>query len=146
MCGRCAVKTHAPFHRSYQLSEDLCSSAKKAKRDAGPDDANCWIDWHIGTIRPDEAVEEIRKRQYEGDQGRKLTCRPYPMGGDLSRRLTWEWLDAELLGEPSAANDRHASFRNPKTWGERRNKVKTLANIVRDGPGAVRASSKHGMQ
>lgn len=134
--GVAIVKAHAPFNRSYQLSEDLCNSAKQAKRDAEPD-TNCWIDWHIGTIRPDESVADIRKRQYEGDQGRKLTCRPYPIDGDSSRRLTWEWLDGELLGEPAKDGRNRLSFRNPEVWGERRNKVKALANVLADGDTAV---------
>lgn len=139
--GVALVKAHAPFSRSYQLCEDLCASAKLAKRDAesGSQSSNtgCWIDWHLGTIRPDESVADIRKRQYEGDQGRKLTCRPYPIDGDSSRRLTWEWLDGELLGEPAKDGRNRLSFRNPEVWGERRNKVKALANVLADGDTAV---------
>jgi|SRR5271157_4214788 len=132
--GVAMVKAHTPFNRSYQLSEDLCNSAKQAKRDAEPD-TNCWIDWHIGTIRPDESVVDIRERQY---QGQELTCRPYPLDGDSSRRLTWKWLDSELLGEPVKDGSNRLSFRNPEVWGERRNKVKALASLVGDGVGAVR--------
>ena len=137
--GVALVKAHAPFSRSYQLCEDLCASAKLAKHDAesGSPSSNtgCWIDWHIGAIRPDQSVFDIRERQY---QGQRLTCRPYPLNGDSSRRLTWAWLDRKLLGEPSDDRESEPSFRNSQVWGERRNKVKTLANLVGDGGDAVR--------
>jgi len=136
--GVALVKAHAPFHRSYQLCEDLCANAKRAKREAeassSSDRTGSWLDWHVGMIRPDESVGEVRDRQF---QGGKLTCRPYPLVGDYSARLTWEWLDAELLGEPSETGGR-LSFRNPEVWGERRNKVKELARLVVEGGDAVR--------
>ena len=137
--GVAMVKAHAPFNRSYQLCEDLCASAKLAKRDteSGSQSSNtgCWIDWHIGTIRPDESVVDIRERQY---QRQELTCRPYPLDGDSSQRLTWEWLDSELLGESATDGGNRLSFRNAEGWGERRNKVKALASLVGDGGNAVR--------
>lgn len=136
--GVAVVKAHAPFNRSYQSCENLCTSAKLAKRDAdsGSPSSNtgCWIDWHIGSIRPDESVVEFRKRQY---QGQKLTSRPYPLDGDFSQRLTWEWLDNELLGESAEDETSPLSFRNPNIWGERRNKVKALASLVGDGGDVV---------
>ncbi len=137
--GVALVKAHAPFNRSYQLCEDLCTSAKLAKREAESVsqsvNTGCWIDWHLGTIRPDESVVDIRERQYQGD---RLTCRPYPLDGDSSRRLTWEWLDGELLGEPANDGSKQLSFRKPGVWDERRNKVKALASLVVDGGDAVR--------
>ena len=129
--GVALVKAHAPFSRSYELCEDLCATAKREANS----DTRCWIDWHVGSTRPGESVADIRKRQY---QGGKLTCRPYPLDRDDSQRLTWEWLDCELLGEPVDENDKRPSFRNPNTWAERRNKVKTLASLVGDGSDAVR--------
>lgn len=131
--GVALVKAHAPFNRSYELCEDLCATAKR-EREANSD-TRCWIDWHVGSTRPGETVPDIRKRQY---QGGKLTCRPYPIDGDDSQRLTWEWLDSALLGESAEDGNSRLSFRNPEVWGERRNKVKTLANLVGDGGDAVR--------
>ena len=136
--GVALVRAHAPFRRSYQLSEDLCKCAKLAKDDTesvNPSlNTGCWIDWHIGAIRPDESVADIRARQYQGE---RLTCRPYPLDGDSSQRLTWEWLDGDLLGEPAKNGRNRLSFRNADVWGERRNKVKTLASLVGDDGDAV---------
>ena len=136
--GVALVKAHAPFNRSYQLCEDLCANAKQAKREkeAGGSSlqTGSWLDWHVGTIRPDESVSEIRNRQY---QRGKLTCRPYPLEGDHSQRLTWEWLDAELLGKPSEIGGGCLSFRNSEVWGERRNKVKEMLKLVIEGENAV---------
>lgn len=134
--GVALVRAHAPFSRSYELCEALCASAKQEKRDAEAhlaDDTGCWLDWHVGAVRPDEPLDVIRRRQYSG---RELTCRPYLLDGDTATRLTWRWLDTELLGEPNGDDHAH-SFRNPRVWGERRNKVKALASLVRDGEKAI---------
>lgn len=132
--GVALVNSHAPFDRSYHLSEGLCRNAKQAKLDAGQDD-RCWIDWNIGMNRPDDSVIDIRERQYKKNE---LTCRPYPLDGDTSTFLTWEWLDRELLGESSKDGRNRHSFRNPETWGQRRNKVKDLGSLVGAGGEAVR--------
>ena len=135
--GVAIVNAHAPFSRSYQLCEDLCANAKRA-REVEPsrtgDNNGCWIDWQVGTVRPDESVNEVRGRQYQEE---KLTCRPYPLHGDAERRLTWDWLDREMLGEPSKKGGGGLSFRNPDVWGERRNKVKELARLIVEGGNAV---------
>lgn len=137
--GVALVRAHAPFRRSYDQCEVLCASAKQAKRDAESiglsGDTGCWLDWHIGAVRPEEPLQDIRRRQY-GEE--KLTWRPYPLNGDPTKRLTWEWLDEELLGEPNGHDHCH-SFRNPQMWGERRNKVKTLARLVRDENEAIKS-------
>lgn len=137
--GVAVVRSHYPFVRGYELSEGLCAAAKLAKRDAeassGLKDTGCWIDWHRGITRPNESVAEIRERQYGH---KELTCRPYPLDGDVSQRLTWDWLDSELLGEPAAGGSNRLSLRNPGIWGERRNKVKNLAGLARDGANAIR--------
>lgn len=112
--GVAIVNAHAPFIRSYELCESVCSEAKRARREKEENDS--WLDWHIGLPRPGQTVNELRQRQYRGEE---LTCKPYS-GRD--------WLKLqELLRE----------FRNPETWGERRNKVKTLANLASDGRDAV---------
>lgn|SRR5487761_1632447 len=136
--GVVLVRAHAPFSRAYELCEALCGSAKQAKRDAEPAgaaDTGCWLDWHIGAVRPDEPLDKIRRRQYGGEK-KLLTCRPYPLDGEAATPLTWQWLDAELLGEPNGDDHSH-SFRNPRVWGERRNKVKALANMVREDEQAI---------
>ena len=108
--GVALVKAHAPFSRSYELSEALCASAKHTKRDAESSDntldTGSWLDWHIGTVRPDESLDDIRSRQYEG---KKLTCRPYPLNVDSAPHLTWEWFDTFLLGEPTGDDDKSPS-------------------------------------
>lgn len=136
--GAALVRAHAPFSRAYELCESLCASAKRAKRKADTDDGSDtdgWLDWHIGAVRPDESLDEIRRRQYSAG---KLTCRPFPLDGDAATRLTWRWLDTELLGDASGNGD-SKGFRNPRVWGERRNKVKTLATLLRESEQAIKA-------
>lgn len=141
--GVALVKAHTPFSRGYRLSEELCRSAKSAKRKSEDIhekiETGCWLDWHIGAIRPDESVIDIRGRQYKGENGEVLTCRPYPIDASDSKTLTWEWLDSVLLGEHEGVEEKtRLSFRNPEVWGERRNKVKALAGLVVEGGDAVK--------
>ena len=121
------VHVHAPFARAYTLAERLCTSAKKKLRET--EDTGCALDWHIGTTRPDEAVEDIRQRQYQ--QGKlQLTCCPYRLGASTTEPETWRWLSGTLLGP------RADGFRG-KIWSERHNKIKALGTLVREGPGRV---------
>lgn len=130
--GVALVKAHAPFHRSYELAEDLCRSAKRARVEANESpntETGSWIDWHIGTTRPGETVRRIRDRVYAGG---KTTMRPYPIHETTVRAQSWTWFDEELLGPSSDGG----GFRGAEVWS--RNRVKALAGVVRDGADAVR--------
>ena len=142
--GVALVKAHAPFNRSYQLAEALCRSAKRERREANGDpgaetETGCWLDWHIGTTRPGELVEEIRNRQY--NRG-KLTMRPYPLVSYQGRNQSWGWLDEELLGPGIASDSTNQGFRGAKQWKDSRSRVKRLAMIVADGDAAIEAQLK----
>ncbi len=147
--GAALVKAHAPFRRSYDLAEDLCASGKRVRQDAnqqGQIDTRCWLDWHAGSTRPAEAVEELRRREY---QDGNLTMRPYPLVHFDGREQSWTWLDREILG-PGKAND--GSFRGfrqeqgehgktlfvPNAWSGSRSRVKWLGSLVPDGSDSIR--------
>jgi hypothetical protein len=146
--GAALVKAHAPFHRSYALAESLCASAKRARQDANQSrgvDTGCWLDWHAGSTRPAEAVEDLRRREYKGGD---LTMRPYPLVRFDGREQSWAWLDRELLG-PDHGND--GSFRGyretrddagrtqfvPNVWSGSRSRVKRLGSLVPDGSDSI---------
>jgi len=128
--GVAIVRAHYPFARAYELAEKLCSHAKSVRREQ--QDAGCWLDWHIGTARPTERIWEFRNRLYRAE-GLQLTCRPYRLGSAASDGGTWSWLSGTLLGT------RGTGLRGPG-WGRRRNKVKALASLARQGPNAVRSA------
>ncbi|MBI2567941.1 MAG: hypothetical protein HYV63_12995 [Candidatus Schekmanbacteria bacterium] len=146
--GAALVKAHAPFHRSYALAESLCASGKRARQDVNRQrqaDTGCWLDWHAGFTRPAEAVENLRRREY---QDGNLTMRPYPLVPFDGREQSWAWLDRELLG-PDHSND--GSFRGyrearddagkthfvPNVWSGSRSRVKRLGSLVPDGSDAI---------
>jgi len=126
--GVAMVRVHAPFARAYDLAEALCASAKGMLRQQN--DPGCALDWHIGTCRPGESVEAIRRRQYQA-AGCRLTCRPYRLGSGRDEAETWRWLSGTLL------HDRTAGLREGP-WAGRRNKVKALAELAREGPDSVK--------
>lgn len=146
--GIALVKAHAPFHRSYELAESLCASAKRARLVANQQvqaDTRCWIDWHVGSARPAETVEDIRRREYQNGD---FTMRPYPLVQFDGREQSWGWMDRDLLG-PGSSND--GSFRGfrvernergetcfvPNVWSGSRNRVKRLSALVPAGKDSI---------
>ncbi|MGE3524766.1 MAG: hypothetical protein AB7I33_02495 [Gemmatimonadales bacterium] len=161
--GAALVKAHAPFHRSYALAESLCASGKRARQEVnqrGQVDTGCWLDWHAGSTRPAEAVEDLRKREY---QDGNLTMRPYPLGQFDGREQSWAWLDRELLGPDHADDGSFRGFREvpdehggtrcvPNGWSGSRSRVKRLGSLVPDGSDSIRRqvdawnAIEHGVQ
>ena len=135
--GVALVKAHAPFHRSYELAEDLCRCAKGARvesNEAAVAETGSWLDWHVGTTRPGETVQEIRERVYARGSN-VLTMRPYPLVGTAHRSQSWDWLDDEVLG-PGRGGAAHG-FRGAERWAESRSRVKSLRSIVLGGSSEV---------
>ncbi|HXK58585.1 MAG TPA: hypothetical protein PLP42_01705 [Acidobacteriota bacterium] len=129
--GVAIVKVHWPFARAYELAAKLCVSAKRMVR--AKKQESCALDWHIGTCRPGEAVEELRRRNYQTYGGYKLTCRPYMLDSGKNEEETWKWLSGTLL------DDRVTGLRQG-AWSRRRNKVKALSGLAREGPDSVSAA------
>jgi len=126
--GVSVVRSHAPFSRAYDLAEKLCFSAKRMLENEN--ESGCALDWHIGSIKPSETVEDIRNRQYLQNQN-ELTCRPYRLRSDDNRKESWQWLAETVL-------DDDKSGLREGVWSDSRNKVIALGKIVREGPDGVR--------
>ncbi len=129
--GVALVPAHAPFDRAYDLAEALCASAKRRRQQVG--DGGSWIDWHIGTPRPGETVDGLRRRAYTHRTAHgvlTLTCRPYRLGA-ADEVETWRWLSRTVLGTGPCG------LRGER-WREHRNKAKDLAWLVREGPEGIR--------
>lgn len=131
--GVALVKAHAPFHRSYALAGNLCASAKRARLTANErlqSETGCWLDWHIGSTRPADTVEDIRSREY---QYGNLTMRPYPLVQFNGSNQSWGWLETELLGPGRTRETAERGFRGVTCWAESRSRVKWLGALVRLG-------------
>jgi hypothetical protein len=140
--GVALVKAHAPFHRSYELSEALCASAKAARSEANERtrrESGSWLDWHVGVTRPGESVSNIRARQYRT----RLTMRPYPLQDPDVPHRDWRWFDAQVLGPDATENASLRGFRSrgdtaaPNGWAGSRSRVKGLGQLLQDGGDAV---------
>jgi hypothetical protein len=127
--GVATVPAHTPFMRSYALAENLCSSAKQMLKMKG--DEGCALDWHIGTSRYGEVLDKARSQYQMKD--RLLTCRPYRLGSDAGDEESWRWLSGTLLEDPERGL-------RGSHWSQGRNKVKALAEIIREGPEGVSAA------
>jgi hypothetical protein len=123
--GIAIVKTHYPFARSYQLSEALCSNAKKFVRDekerlSSSDSDFSAIDWHIAASGLLGSIAEIRKREYQVAEG-NLTMRPVYLHSDRDWR---NWDDfAQVVHK----------FNTHSDWAGSRNKVIALREHLRQG-------------
>jgi len=139
--GVALVKAHAPFHRSYELAEDLCRSAKRARRAANEKrsgtETGCWIDWYVGGTRPGQGVEAMRHRAYRHG-GNHLTMRPYPLMGIENEDRSWGWLDRQLLGPGDTHGTANQGLRGAACWVGSRSRVKLLRALVTSGGAAIR--------
>ncbi len=138
--GAALVKAHAPFNRGHELAEGLCRSAKRARsnaNDTARSETGGWVDWHVGSTRPGESVEDIRKRQYRRD-GRDLSMRPYPLAHLAHRLQSWDWLDNMLLGPGNSSQNAEEGFRGADCWVGSRSRVKLLNTLVPNGADEIR--------
>ncbi len=74
--GVAIVKPHFPFHRAYELVEDLIKSAKTSKQRFG--NAPCSaLDFQVVFDTSGSALDPIRDRLVVDGSGERLTMRPY---------------------------------------------------------------------
>lgn len=134
--GIAVVGVRSPFSRAYDLSEKLCTSAKKKL--VAPNGNlidNSSIDWHIAYEKPIISIETMRKKEYTtkstDDSEIKLTCRPYLLS-NAPDSIDWEWFSNKLL------NDSERGLRG-KNWSKTRTKIKALREEIKRGPNSIRA-------
>ena len=134
--GIAIVKTHYPFAQAYELADQLCRSAKNYCREIKgtpwiqSDDA--YLDWHfaLGGITGD--VARIREREYTTKnttpEETKLYLRPLALGtNNYEESRSWQVVQSGI-----------DAFQKPDSdWVERRNKMKALREVLREGDAAV---------
>lgn len=127
--GIAVVKTHYPFARAYQLAEALTGSAKKhILKEVGNEKNLTAIDWHFAVNGFVRDLKEVRDREYTVDEG-SLLLRPLHL--DSPETAPWHsWaLFVDLVDGFSKPDD---------GWAGRRNKLKALREVLRDGPPEVK--------
>ncbi len=130
--GISIVKTHYPFARAYELSEELCRSAKKYVRD-DLDNNSSAMDWHFAASGLLGSIGEIRSREYSVSAGNadikleyRLCMRPIEVA---STETNWRnWADFQKVMR---------DFLYGKNWQGRRNKVMALREVLRSGGDAT---------
>ena len=123
--GIAIVKTHHPFVRSYQLSENLCKSAKKYRKQLKEewDYESGVVDWHFGINGMVGTLEEMRKNYYVAEG--KLMLRPVTLKDNPDENYrNWDQLLTVIT-----------QFQHD--YLDRRNKVKELREILREGAVSV---------
>jgi hypothetical protein len=124
--GVCVVKTHYPFARAYEISEDLCKKAKgfvKEERTKYNVDYFSAIDWHLAASGLVGSMSEIREREYKIRIGRDsydLTMRPVRLQENDSDWRTWDGFTQVVT-----------QFKQGSDWKDRQNKVMALREVLR---------------
>ena len=102
--GIAIIPTSYPFFRGYQLSEQLCSAAKKRSREPQYADGSCWLDFAILHGEQAPTLEQIRRQEYRGVQDKDLHFGAYRVD-DASSHFSVDKLlkCAELLKKDQKA-------------------------------------------
>lgn len=125
--GISIVKSHYPFARAYELSESLCSSAKKMVRERGGKFSA--LDWHIAASGLIGSLGDIRKREYQVNSSgseKNLIMRPIRLKGEDGEWQNWDDFQA-IVTEFNIGDD----------WRDKRNKVIALREVLRKGSDAT---------
>lgn len=123
--GISVVKTHYPFARAYQISEELCGEAKKFVKDARNKYSRDYfsaLDWHLAASGLIGSISEIREREYQVNIDNNLAMRPVRLNPHYSEWRTWDFI-IEVIKE----------FKEGEDWKDRKNKVMALREILREG-------------
>lgn len=129
--GIAIVKSHYPFARAYGLAEDLGKSAKKYRTKLKQDHGyggGC-LDWHFAMSGLMGDLETIRDQHYQTPQG-SLTVRPVTIEDNPEQAYrSWEFVYDGL----AQFQDLDTPLEKGPNWSTRRNKIKALRDVLREG-------------
>lgn len=135
--GICVVKTHYPFARAYELSEDLCRNAKRFVKNENKGDFSA-LDWHLAASGLSGSISEIREREYrvkipDFQEVASLEMRPISLRKEQdSDWRTWKGFTKVV---------KH--FNEDEEWKGRKNKVIALREVLRQGTDATQKFLKN---
>ena len=126
--GVSIVKSHYPFARAYNLSENLCKTAKKFVKEQNEQWSKEFsgIDWHIAASGLFGSISDIREREYKVAEG-TLNMRPVLIQSEDNQWRTWSNI-THVINE----------FNDNEKWKNKRNKVIGLREKLREGKDAVK--------
>ena len=84
--GIAITKPHYPFHRGYELAEQLLKQAKKVKSKLGV--SRCALDFHVLFDGAETSLDDLRER-WTLTETHNLTARPYVLGEEGDREDKW---------------------------------------------------------
>jgi hypothetical protein len=123
--GVAIVKTHYPFSRAYQLSEQLRNSARNRVVEVLGNKNGTAVDWHVTTTGILGSLDEIREREYRVQRG-WLNGRPLMVDyDDKNDHRDWGTFVKIYL-----------EF-DKDEWRESRNKRVALREVLREDEAAV---------
>ncbi len=118
--GVAIVHKKFPFHRAYELSEQLCSNAKKYGLILCGDGSVSAIDWHMEFGQLKENLSEIR-RDFRTEDGCHLELRPMIVCGterDTRRHYDCFIRLVKQLNENKFARSKVKGLRNALKFGQ----------------------------
>lgn len=83
--GVAIVKSKYPFYRAYELAEELCSKAKKKRKDKK--DNNSWLDFHVAYSGISGSVDSLRAKHFITADRNTLLRRGYSVD-ELNKLFT----------------------------------------------------------
>ncbi len=105
--GVAITKPHYPFHRGYELSEQLIKQAKKVK--SRLDVSRCALDFHILFDGAETSLDDLRER-WTLTETHNLTARPYVLGEEGDQKDAWAknriWDDLMKAAEQLKEDDK----------------------------------------
>ena len=84
--GVAITKPHYPFHRGYELAEQLLKQAKKVKSKLGV--SRCALDFHVLFDGAETSLDDLRER-WTLTETYNLTARPYVLGTEDDQENDW---------------------------------------------------------
>lgn len=98
--GIAITKPHYPFHRGYELAEQLLKQAKKVKSKRGV--SRCALDFHVLFDGAETSLDDLRER-WTLTEKHNLTARPYVLEDEGDRKDKWAknrlWCDLTKAAE-----------------------------------------------
>jgi hypothetical protein len=133
--GIAIVKPHHPFHRAYDLAEELIKSAKTTKARLGPGASS--FDFHIAFSDSSSDLATLRGAWLTDDGQTSLTARPYVMSkperfeGGHDKERAEEWAKAHAVESLDAAR-RQLALKRQKDGDEAPAFPRSQQHVLRD--------------
>jgi len=141
--GIAIVKEKYPFFKTYQLSEQLCTNAKRSIKDKNTESR---IDWHILQGEYDNDLDGFRQRAYKTFDGKELSLRPLVVTetSDCFNNYSFFRKDLNIINNKMIARSKIKAMLNEMKKGERQLYTYIEINRLYNIMGSHRIGAKTG--